>query len=127
MLGYFCGQAFGVILLAFLISKAFKPAAQKMAFVICVIVFGLIVIPKSNGYDIGYGSSVEMSVVLSAWGITIIVMLLVGAIFSSIKSEHVKHQNSIEEYRKYVIDCDEKGKPPLSYKKWKFAYSKEAR
>jgi hypothetical protein len=33
-----------------------------------------------------------------------------------------RHENTQKQYRKYLIDCDKRGKPPLSYKQWKFAY-----
>ena len=35
-----------------------------------------------------------------------------------------RHQNLQEQYRKYLRDCDKKGKQSLSYAKWKFVYKK---
>ncbi|MBO4700786.1 MAG: hypothetical protein J5620_03510 [Alphaproteobacteria bacterium] len=31
-------------------------------------------------------------------------------------------QKQITKYRKYLMDCDKRGKTPLTYKQWKFAY-----
>ena len=33
-----------------------------------------------------------------------------------------KHGKLQREYRKYLKNCDKKGKSPLSYRRWKFAY-----
>ena len=39
-----------------------------------------------------------------------------------VEPTYIKHKSNKERYRKYIIACDKKGKPPLSYKQWKFAY-----
>ena len=39
-----------------------------------------------------------------------------------IKQQYAIHVIIKELYRLYLLDCDAKGKPPLSYRKWKFAY-----
>jgi len=33
------------------------------------------------------------------------------------------HKRNLEKYRKYLRECDKKGKAPLSYKLWKLAYA----
>lgn len=40
-----------------------------------------------------------------------------------IKPAYKTHKNNREKYRKYLRDCDKKGKVPLSYHQWKFAYT----
>ncbi len=40
-----------------------------------------------------------------------------------IKPAYKTHKSNLEKYRKYLRDCDKKGKVPLSYNQWKFAYS----
>ncbi|MBO4700785.1 MAG: hypothetical protein J5620_03505 [Alphaproteobacteria bacterium] len=40
-----------------------------------------------------------------------------------VKQKYIKHKNEQEKYRKYLRDCDKRGKTPLSYKQWKFAYA----
>ena len=39
-----------------------------------------------------------------------------------IKQRYAIHKIIKELYRLYLLDCDAVGKPPLSYRKWKFAY-----
>ena len=39
-----------------------------------------------------------------------------------IKPARKNYKNIQEQYRKYLIQCDRKGKTPLTYKQWKFAY-----
>ena len=39
-----------------------------------------------------------------------------------IKQQYTLHKIIRELYRLYLLDCDAVGKPPLSFRKWKFAY-----
>lgn len=39
-----------------------------------------------------------------------------------VNPKYKKYKSNKEKYRKYLINCDKKGKTPLSYRHWKFAY-----
>lgn len=54
--------------------------------------------------------------------IIVAVALLITGIFEAIKALDKEHSNNRKKYRKYLISRDKKGKQPLSYKQWKFAY-----
>ena len=64
------------------------------------------------------------------WVILLVASVLISFLYSSINGirheyvepTYIKHKSNKERYRKYIIACDKKGKPPLSYKQWKFAY-----
>lgn len=45
-----------------------------------------------------------------------------------VNKEYIKpvqklHKDNRERYRKYLRGCDKKGKRPLTYNQWKFAYA----
>ena len=66
-------------------------------------------------------------------GIAVILFFLIGSLRDStryvkkeiVEKQYNKHKNNQEKYRKYLRDCDKRGKTPLSYKQWKFAYTEK--
>ena len=41
-----------------------------------------------------------------------------------VEPKYKNHKVNKKKYRQYLINCDKKGKVPLSYRQWKFAYQK---
>lgn len=63
-------------------------------------------------------------------GICVLIIRFILAVTKNINQNYVeparkKHANIQERYRKYLKACDKRGKRPLSYKQWKFAYIKD--
>ena len=42
-----------------------------------------------------------------------------------VETQYKKYKSNQAKYKKYLRDCDKRGKIPLSYKQWKFAYVKD--
>ena len=123
MIGYYMLVSSAMPLLAIWIASAFKHKFTAFI-IICMIDFIVVYI---------YGGNVPCMVL--SWGILFCIVGLIYLMFKSVKSVNdnyiepvqKKHQNNIKKYRKYVINCDKKGKQPLSYKQWKFAYGSKTK
>ena len=113
---YFIPTNLFIVALAFAISGFFK---GKIIPFVCVsaIWFFITVMPGDTCVFISY---------LFALGIVGLIYILIK-FFKTLNNDYVepvqkRHNNNIQRYRRYVINCDKKGKQPLSYKQWKFAY-----
>lgn len=137
ILARFTGANVGMALVIFAISCCFKKREHKL-----ISAIFLLVIFYSSRYG-GEGDYMIRNLHIEdiwaaeilSWLIIIGSILLIKAVFKGIKTvnkEYVEplqkeHDNNREKYKKYLINCDKKGKQPLSYKQWKFAYSDKKR
>ena len=137
ILAEFMGGNTVIALLVFIISSFFKEKNNKIISAICMLVifyFG------RYGGDADYTvRNLHIEDILAAeilsWFIIVGGIFLIRGIFKSIKMANnvyieplqKKHKDTREEYRKYLINCDKKGKHPLSYNQWKFAYNDKNR
>ena len=125
IIGYFMGSAIGMALIALLISSGFKQKRHKFIAFIIAFVIGLISV---------YDTEKHLGDIIPCMILSLVILFgIIGLIYLILKSAkgvndnyiepaQKKHQSNIKKYRKYVINCDKKGKQPLSYKQWKFAY-----
>ena len=119
VVGYYIGISIGMLLIALWIASSFKKHKFLAFIIICIIGFISVYI---------HGDSI--SCIFLSWCILFVIIGFFVLLFKSaqfvnnnyIEPTQKKHQSNIKKYRKYVINCDKKGKQPLSYKQWKFAY-----
>lgn len=133
ILARFTGENVGIALLAFVAFCCLKKREHKIIATICILV-----ICYSNRYGSESNYIVKNLHITDIWAAEILSWLIIigsalllKVIFKGIKNvnkEYIKplqkeHDDNREKYKKYIIRCDQKGKQPLSYKQWKFAYS----
>lgn len=133
ILAKFTGANIVIALLTFVIACCFKKREHKVVAAICILVIYYFGRYGGEGDYMVKNLHVEdiWAAEILSWLIIIGSVLLLKAIFKGIKTVnkeyveplHKERDDNREKYKKYLISCDKKGKQPLSYKQWKFAYS----
>ena len=137
ILARFTGSNIVVALLVFVFSSFFKKRESKIIAAVCVLIVFYFGRYSGDGtYLVENLHIVDTCVAeVLSWLIIIGGIPLIRGIFKSINIVNKgyieplqeKHKDTREEYRKYLINCDKKGKQPLSYNQWKFAYKDKYR